>query len=174
MHILPFSFARQIYSWSDCSIIERKWGISIHLSSLVYQIFMNLNGKRPIMDDVKVRTLHYVTPYHVKWYFLCYCLAIFIGIRIETWTIQCFIIDCIFSFLFFISVWLAYLILTLTPLNFTKYYCRKCKNWSETAFVNDTQSIHIRKCCQGSVTGLACYGWVTLGGTTPVDGVSFK
>ncbi len=74
---------------------------------------------------------------------------------------------------------------TLTPLNLIKYYCRKCKNWSN--HVIDTGPIYILNCCLGSVTGrwglawvvkgLVCeWPWVQFCGKPPLffDGVSFK
>ncbi len=49
--------------------------------------------------------------------------------------------------------------LTLTPLNFTKHYCRKCKNWSKSDYVIDTGPIQVRNRWSGSVTGVAWHGW---------------
>ncbi len=69
-----------------------------------------------------------------------------------------------------------------TPLNLTKHYCRKSKNWSN--YVIDTGPIHVRKCWPGSVTGMAWHGWamdrctrgpgINSRGTITFDGVSFK
>ncbi len=68
---------------------------------------------------------------------------------------------------------------TLTPLNLTKHYCRKCKNWSD--YVIDTGPIHVRNRWLGSVTSVAWHmGGQGIGvrgvpgGTTTFDGVSFK
>ncbi len=49
--------------------------------------------------------------------------------------------------------------LTLTPLNLTKHYCRKCKNWSKSDYVLDTGPIQAWNRWPGSVTGVAWHGW---------------
>ena len=49
--------------------------------------------------------------------------------------------------------------LTLSPLNLTKYYSRKCKNWPKSEYAINTRPIHVRNCCPGSITGVAWYGW---------------
>ena len=73
---------------------------------------------------------------------------------------------------------------TPTALNVTKYYCRKCKNWSKSDYIIDTGPIHVRNCWPGSVTVVTWHGWsrdwcarglgFDSGGTSPFGGVSFK
>ncbi len=49
--------------------------------------------------------------------------------------------------------------LALTPLNLSKHYCRKCKNWSKSDYVIDTGPIQVQNRWPGSVTGVAWHGW---------------
>ncbi len=47
---------------------------------------------------------------------------------------------------------------SLTPLNLTKRYCRKCKNWSKSDYVINTGPMQVRNRWPGSVTGVAWHG----------------
>ena len=49
-------------------------------------------------------------------------------------------------------------LLSLTPLNLTKHYCRKCKNWSKSDYVIDAGPIQVRNRWPASVTGVAWHG----------------
>ncbi len=60
--------------------------------------------------------------------------------------------------IFTITQCAAYTALALTPLNLTKHYCRKCKNWSKPDYVIDTGPIQVRNRWSGSVTSVAWHG----------------
>ncbi len=116
---------------------------------------------------------HIFIHFNVVFYHLC-----------AFWSLSSIIIIKFHTFLMFFTVTFISIIfhtLTLTPLNLTKHYCRKCTNWCKSDYVIDTGSIQVPNRWPGSLTGVAWHWWLrdwcargSGGGINTFDGVSFK